>query len=89
MAKRAPVRQIDEEELEVISRGWLRDGQGGTILVARHDEEPLAAALVIVYGEKAYLPLTPSSSRHRELPASHLLVMEAIRWAKEPGLLHS
>ena len=85
VAQRSPVGEVDESEIASISRNWLRQGQGGTILVARHGGEPLAAALLVVYGEKAYLPLTPSSSRHRELPASHLMVFEAARWAKSRG----
>lgn len=68
-----------------VGRYWLKDG-AGTVLVARHDGEPVAAALVIVWGSTAYLPLLPTS-RHHKLPTSHLLVWEAMRWARQHGCL--
>jgi len=85
LARWAPVSRVQPVEVERISRLWLRDGSGGTIMVARHQGEPLAAALVIKHGHTAHLPMIPSSRHHRELPASHLLVWEAMRWAKLHG----
>ena len=79
------VRPVAPAEVERISRLWLRDGAGGTVLVARHQGEPLAAALVITHQGTAHLPLIPSSRAHRDLPATHLLVWEAMRWAKAHG----
>ena len=37
--------------------------------MARHEGEPLAAALVIIYCSTAHLRMMPSSRRHKELPA--------------------
>jgi len=85
LARSTPVGGVTSEDVERISRLWLRHGSGGTILVARHQGEPLAAALVITYRGTAHLPLIPSSHRQRELPASHLLVWEAMRWARSHG----
>jgi hypothetical protein len=86
LERRVPVLEFDEAMMARIGRFWLNDGAGGTVLVARHDGEPVAAALVIVWGTTAYLPLIPSS-RHHKLPTSHPLVWEAIRWARQHGCL--
>ena len=85
LAQTTQVSAVDRERMSRISRCWLRGGMGGTVLVARHDGEPLAAALVIRDRRTAFLPMIPSSRRHRELPASHLLVWEAMRWARAQG----
>ena len=85
LARRAPVSPVQPTDLASISRFWLRHGSGGTILVARLGGQPLAAALVIKYRNTAHVPMIPSSRRHREVPASHLLVWEAMRWAKSHG----
>ncbi len=85
MAARTPVRPIERGVVAAISRHWLRGGAGGTVLVARRDGEPLAAALLIVSRSTAHLHTLPSSRRSKELPAAHLLVWEAMRWAREQG----
>ena len=83
------VRPIDERFVAAISRRWFRGGPGGTVLVARHEGEPLAAALVVVYRGTAHLRTLPSSRRQKELPATHLLVWDAMRWAKTQGCMAS
>ena len=85
MALRADVRPIGLETVARISSCWLAGGAGGTLLVARHDGEPVAAALVVVYRDRAHLSVIPSSRRHGKLSASHLLVWEAMRWARRRG----
>lgn len=85
MAQRAEVRPISPDTVARVSRHWLANASGGTILVARHDSDPVAAALIITHRETAHLSMIPSSRRHRKLPASHLLVWEAMRWAKAHG----
>jgi hypothetical protein len=87
LARQAPVEVTDQAYVTRVRDSWLAGGRGGTILVARHRDEPVAAGLVVVYGKTAYLPLIPSSRQHRDLPASHLLVWEAIRWARQHGCL--
>ena len=84
LGRRAPVPPLDAETAGRISRHWLRGGAGGTILVARHAGAPVAAALVVAYHGTAHLPVIPSR-HHSDVPASHLLVWETIRWAKEHG----
>jgi lipid II:glycine glycyltransferase (peptidoglycan interpeptide bridge formation enzyme) len=85
MATRTPVRPVDVGLVETISRLWCAGGSGGTVLVARHEGEPLAAILVIVYRSTAHLRMMPSSRRNRKLSTSHLLLWEAMRWAKAHG----
>ena len=85
LARRTPVSPARPADIERTSRLWLRDGAGGTVLVARHQGEPLAAALVVTHHGTAHLPMIPSSHRQRELPATHLLVWEAMRWARSHG----
>jgi len=86
LASRTPVHSVEESTLAALSRYWLRGGDGGTILVARHEGEPVAAALVIAHAGVAYLDSMPSSERHRTLPATYLLLWEAMRWAQGRGL---
>jgi hypothetical protein len=86
LSLRTPVNPVDRETIARISHDWLADSSGGTILIPRHDGVPLAAALIIVHGERAHLPMIPSSHHgHKTLPTSHLVVWEAMRWAKERG----
>jgi hypothetical protein len=85
LSGRAPVAVTDASDIERISRSWLRGGEGGTVLVAFHEDEPLAAALVVIHRLTGYLVMMPSSIRQKEYPTSHLLLWEAIRWAKQHG----
>jgi peptidoglycan pentaglycine glycine transferase (the first glycine) len=85
LSKTAPVLPVDESMMERVSSHWLRGGPGGTVLVARRHGELLAAALVVTYRGTAYLPVIPSSRLHRDMPTAHLLVWEAMRWARQHG----
>lgn len=88
MCARAPVPSICEETVARISKHWFDGGAGGTLLVARDTGGPRAAALVVVYRTTAYLRMLPSAARQNGssgAPASHLLVWEAMRWARAAG----
>jgi hypothetical protein len=85
LAARTGLRVVRPDELERISRLWLRKGEHGTVLLAALGDEPLAAALIITHQGTAHIPLIPTSRRNREVPASHLLVWEAMKWAKTHG----
>ncbi|MGO8682997.1 MAG: lipid II:glycine glycyltransferase FemX [Thermoleophilia bacterium] len=85
MARTLPVRSIDVARLARMNQHWTADKRSSTVLVARHTGEPLAAAQVIAHGSIAYLSMLPSSRRNEKLPSSHLLVWEAMRWAKRSG----
>jgi len=85
LSRRAAVSPVDVVTLSCISRQWLKGGTGGTLLVAYRGEEPLAAGLVIAYRDTAYLPLIACSPSVRDLPLSHLLVWEALEWARHHG----
>ncbi len=85
LARVTPVDSVGVSALERYSRLWLRGGEGGTVLVARYRGEPVAGALVLKCRDRAHLPMIPSARDHRQVPASHLLVWEAMRWAKQNG----
>jgi len=88
MAARARVRPIDCSYVEAISRVWLDGGRRGTVLVARHDGNAIAAFILIMYNSVATGPVMPSTRRFGDLPASHLLSWEAMRLAKAHGCTH-
>jgi hypothetical protein len=85
LARSSPVSRVSPQDLSRVSRGWLCGGPGGTVLVARKDREALAAALVIRDRDTAHLRLLASSKANRQLPASHSLVWETMRWALRQG----
>jgi peptidoglycan pentaglycine glycine transferase (the first glycine) len=85
LSRTSSTSPVDKPAIERVSRHWLRGGSGGTILVARHHGEALAAVMLVIHRGTAYTPIIPSSHRHREFPATHLLVWEAMRWAKQRG----
>lgn len=88
MRERAPVETASPDLLARISRYWLRGGSGGTVLIAREGNQPLAAALVIIYRERAHLRMLPSARNPKtsgKASGSHLLLWEAIRWARARG----
>jgi hypothetical protein len=85
LSLRAPVLLVEESMIQKISRDWLREGSGGTVLVARHGEEALAAALIVTYRGTAHLVMMPSGHLNRDFPASHLLLWEAMRWSRQHG----
>lgn len=85
LSRRAPVSPIDVPTLACISRRYLAGGAGGTVIVARRECVPLAASLILVYHDVAYLHMLASSPAERNLPLSHLLVWRAILWAREQG----
>jgi len=85
ISQRSPAPDVGVDEIAAVSRHWLRGGAGGTVLVARCQGDPIAAALLVLYRGCAYVPVIPSSRRYSKQPASHLLVWEAMRWAKRKG----
>lgn len=85
LSLRAPVPLVDESMIERISRHWLCGGSGGTVLVASHEGEALAAALVVTYRGTGHLVMMPSGRRQKELPVSHLLLWEGMRWSRQHG----
>jgi hypothetical protein len=88
MLVRTPVASISPETLARISRFWLAGGSGGTVLVARENDRPLAAILVVKYRDRAYLHMMPSASRGADrggVSTSHLLLWHAMLWARGHG----
>jgi hypothetical protein len=83
MAERTPNLEIlSESALRRASLCWFSGGKEGTLLLARSGSDVVAGALVVKQGARAYLVSLPSSRGGSGLPTSHLIVWEAIRWAK-------
>lgn len=55
------------------------------LLVARYQDEPVAAVLLFRFGRRAWYMYGASSNRHRRHMPTHLLQWEAMRWARDQG----
>ncbi|MEP7158591.1 MAG: peptidoglycan bridge formation glycyltransferase FemA/FemB family protein, partial [Chloroflexota bacterium] len=55
------------------------------LLIAERDGEPIAASLVLAWGEHGVYLAAGSTAQGLEHRASHLLQWHAINWAKERG----
>ncbi|MBI3977248.1 MAG: peptidoglycan bridge formation glycyltransferase FemA/FemB family protein [Chloroflexi bacterium] len=62
-----------------LDRGMAR------ILFARHEEDTLAGAILLVLGDRVWYMYGASRGRHRQLKPNHLLQWEAMLWAKAQG----
>jgi len=56
------------------------------LLLAKYQEKVLTSWLVFVFKDTLYYPYGASSSLHREVMASNLMMWEAIRFGKKKGL---
>jgi lipid II:glycine glycyltransferase (peptidoglycan interpeptide bridge formation enzyme) len=56
------------------------------LLTATYDKKTLVAWIVFVLGDTLYYPYGASSSEHREVMASNLMMWEAIKYGKKLGL---
>ena len=67
--------------------GWqgLYDAGMAHPLIAEVEERPVAAIIVVRFGERAIYMYGASRSEARERMPNHLLQWEAIRWAREQG----
>lgn len=63
----------------------LRDAGIAHLMVARFNGEALTAWIVFVFNEVLYYPYGSSSSSHRELMSSNLMMWEAIKFGKKMG----
>jgi len=80
-------RQFNIHTLEYYSRVWYHLERKGMaqLLLASHEGEVLAAAMLFVLGTRAYYMYGASASRGRNLKPAELLQWEAIKWAKSVG----
>jgi hypothetical protein len=85
MSARTGLRPLGAELIGAICRSWCCDDRGGTALIARHQGDLLAAILVVGYRRTAEMYMMPSSRRLGNVSASHLLLWEAMLWAKAHG----
>ena len=75
VAARAPVQPIDPRFVKAISERWLAGGSRGTVLVVRHQGEPIAAKLVVTYrldGDRALDAFVETSREDPDEPYPHL-----------------
>lgn len=63
-----------------------KDGLTAHLLKATYENEILATWILFVIGDTLYYPYGASSSNHRELMASNLMMWETIRFGKKLGL---
>lgn len=61
-------------------------GKVAHLFTATYQGKTLVAWIVFIYGDTIYYPYGASSSEHREVMASNLVMWEVIRWAKQKGL---
>ncbi len=64
---------------ELVERDYAR------VFLAWYQGEPIAGALALTLGEKAWYLYGASANRHREHMPNHLMQWTMIRWAKERG----
>ena len=53
------------------------------LIIAEYENEPIAAVLPILYGNKVWYLYGGSSNKHRNLMPNYLLQWEMIKWALE------
>ena len=56
------------------------------LFVVRHGKLPLAAAIIVFFGEYAYYHFSGSSNKYREIPSSYFLQWNVIKEAKKRKL---
>lgn len=61
-------------------------GKIAHLFLAKHKGKTLVAWIVFVYGNIIYYPYGASSSEHREVMASNLMMWDVIKWGKKKGL---
>ena len=63
-----------------------KDKLSAHLFKAVYENETLAAWILFLYKDKLYYPYGASSSNHREVMASNLMMWEAIKFGKKMGL---
>lgn len=61
-------------------------GNMAHLFLAKYKGKVLTSWIVFVFKDTLYYPYGASSSEHREVMASNLMMWEVIRWGKEKGL---
>ena len=82
-------RQFSIHSLDYYRKVWQRlEARGmAQLLLASHQSDVLAAAMIFVFGKSAYYMYGASTSRGRNLKPAELLQWEAMKWAKSEGCL--
>ena len=82
MSKRTNTGYLSHEAVERLSRFWLRNGEGGTILIMRYKGSTVGGAIIIRSNGVAIYKAGASDRAISGLSTSHMLLWEAIKWAK-------
>lgn len=63
----------------------LRPAGMAHLLIAYYNDKPLTAWVVFLYKNVLYYPYGASSTEHKEVMASNLMMWETIKWGKKKG----
>ena len=75
----------DEKYYETTWKTFMRSGLGKT-LIAEYENEPVAALILFMYGNRAWYMYGMSREIHRDKMPNYLLQWEAMRLAKNSGI---
>lgn len=73
---------------EYFKKMWEQMGNSGVMRIfeARYEGKVLVSWILFVFGDTLYYPYGASSSEHREVMASNLMMWEVIKFGKSQGL---
>jgi lipid II:glycine glycyltransferase (peptidoglycan interpeptide bridge formation enzyme) len=74
------------ETLKADENKFSKEKLTAHLLIAKYNNRILAAWILFVYKNTIYYPYGASSTEHREVMASNLMMWEAIRYGKKLGL---
>lgn len=71
-------------------KAWeiLKKADMARIMIAKYEDKPLVAWMLLNFGNTLYYPYGGSSSEHRDVMASNLVCFEAIALGKKLGLVY-
>jgi lipid II:glycine glycyltransferase (peptidoglycan interpeptide bridge formation enzyme) len=78
--------QLMWETLKENAKDFSKDKLTAHLFLAEYQKEVLAAWILFVYKDTIYYPYGSSSTEHKEVMASNLMMWEAIKYGKKLGL---
>lgn len=83
----AHTKQYHKQQWETLNVSQQKNNDlTSHIFLAKYKEKVVTAWIVFIFGDTLYYPYGSSSSEHREVMASNLMMWEMIRFGKEKGL---